>query len=93
MPLRYPASKSMRGKSDWIRGFLINVLDSGKQAVKIQQDLQEAKNLGITGTPAFFLGLTTPGKTIKGTNIEGAQPIEVYPPSESIACSIRRMNL
>ncbi len=53
-------------------------LDSGKQAVKIQRDLQEARSLGVNGTPGFFLGLTTPGKTIKATSIEGAQPIEVF---------------
>jgi protein-disulfide isomerase len=53
-------------------------LASGKQAVKIQRDLQEARNLGITGTPAFFLGLTKSGKTIKAISIEGAQPIDTF---------------
>lgn len=53
-------------------------LDSGKQAVIIQRDLQEARSLGVNGTPGFFLGLTTAGKTIKAASIEGAQPIEVF---------------
>ena len=63
-------------------GLNINVfdecLDNGSQVPKIQRDIQEARSLGVTGTPAFFLGLTTPGKTIKGIHIEGAQPIEVF---------------
>ena len=53
-------------------------LDGGKQTERVQRDLQEARSLGVNGTPGFFLGLTTPGKTIKGTNIEGAQPIDVF---------------
>jgi protein-disulfide isomerase len=53
-------------------------LDRGAQVPKIQRDIQEARSLGVNGTPGFFLGLTTPGKTIKGVGIEGAQPIEVF---------------
>jgi protein-disulfide isomerase len=53
-------------------------LDGGKQVEKIQRDVLEAQNLRVNGTPGFFLGLTTSGDTIKGTYIEGAQPIELY---------------
>jgi protein-disulfide isomerase len=53
-------------------------LDTGKQASKVQKDLQEAQTLKVNGTPGFFIGLTTSGNTIKGTYIEGAQPIELY---------------
>src|SRR5271165_2664639 len=30
-------------------------LDSGKEAVAVKQDLDEAKSLGLTGTPSFFV--------------------------------------
>jgi protein-disulfide isomerase len=30
-------------------------LDSGKQAASVKQDLDEAKSLGLTGTPSFFV--------------------------------------
>ena len=53
-------------------------LDAGKQFAKVQKDLQEAQKLKVNGTPGFFIGLTTSGNTIKGTYIEGAQPIELY---------------
>lgn len=53
-------------------------LDSGEQAAKVQRDFQEAQRLGVTGTPSFVLGYTTPGETIKGISIEGAQPIELF---------------
>jgi protein-disulfide isomerase len=53
-------------------------LDGGKQAIKVREDLREGQTLAITGTPTFFLGLTKPGNTIKGTYIEGAQPVDVY---------------
>ncbi len=53
-------------------------LDGGKQAAKVQKDVREAQSLKVNGTPGFFLGLTTSGNTIKGTYIEGAQPIELY---------------
>jgi len=76
--LEIPHLKEYAGKIGLDKRVFDKCLDSGKQVVKIQRDLQEAKNLGITGTPAFFLGLTTPGKTIQATSIEGAQPIEVY---------------
>jgi protein-disulfide isomerase len=50
-------------------------LDTGQQAAKVQGDVLEAQGLGVKGTPNFFLGITTPGKTIQGINIRGAVPI------------------
>lgn len=32
-----------------------NCLDNGTQATAVKQDLQEAKGLGLTGTPSFFV--------------------------------------
>lgn len=47
-------------------------LDSGKYASKIQQDLNEGQQAGVTGTPGTVL-LTRGGET---AIISGAQPIE-----------------
>jgi protein-disulfide isomerase len=44
-------------------------LASGKYKAAIQKDLNEAANLGLTGTPAFF---------INGRELSGAQPLEVF---------------
>ena len=47
-------------------------LDSGKYAGKVQQDLQEGQDAGVTGTPGTVL-LTRDGKT---TVISGAVPFD-----------------
>ncbi len=44
-------------------------LASGKHSSGVQQDLNEGAQLGLTGTPAFF---------INGREISGAQPLEVF---------------
>jgi protein-disulfide isomerase len=44
-------------------------LASGKHNPGIQVDIDEGAQLGITGTPAFF---------INGRELSGAQPIEVF---------------
>ncbi len=44
-------------------------LSSGKQADRVQQDLQNAQKDGIKGTPSFL---------INGTLIEGAQPFSAF---------------
>jgi protein-disulfide isomerase len=51
-------------------------LASGKEVAKIRGDMAEGQKNGITGTPAFFLGLTQPNeRTVKATKrIVGAQP-------------------
>ena len=52
-------------------------LDSGKYAEAIKKEMAEGQKAGITGVPAFLMGLTDPKnpKTIKATKkISGAQP-------------------
>ncbi|MBI3334774.1 thioredoxin domain-containing protein [Candidatus Pacearchaeota archaeon] len=44
-------------------------LDSGKYADEVQADLAYGQQLGVTGTPAFF---------IDGISVEGAQPYSVF---------------
>lgn len=50
-------------------------LSSGKNAGRIREDLAEAERLGLSGTPAFLIGVSGPDgkvKTVKFVN--GAQP-------------------
>ena len=51
-------------------------LDSGKYAATVRKDLAEGQKAGITGTPAFLLGVTVPNdpmvKVIRV--LKGAQP-------------------
>jgi protein-disulfide isomerase len=44
-------------------------LDSGRHAAAINADLQEGSQLGVQGTPAFF---------VNGQFISGAQPFAVF---------------
>jgi protein-disulfide isomerase len=44
-------------------------LTSGKYKALVQKDLSEGAQLGITGTPTFF---------INGREISGAQPVEAF---------------
>ena len=51
-------------------------LDGGKYATKVRKDLADGQKAGITGTPAFLLGVTVPNdpmvKVIRV--LKGAQP-------------------
>jgi protein-disulfide isomerase len=55
-------------------------LDSGKYTAAVNASVQEAVNLGATGTPIIFLGLTEPGSnTVKAVRvIRGAYPFERF---------------
>lgn len=44
-------------------------VDSGRFKTRVEQDVQEAQALGVTGTPAFF---------VNGRALEGAQPLEAF---------------
>lgn len=44
-------------------------LDSNKMASEVQKDLEDGQNLGVDGTPAFF---------INGIPLTGAQPFEAF---------------
>jgi len=50
-------------------------LDSGRFAAQIRKDMDEGRQAGVTGTPAFFIGLTDPkdGKVKSLRTIKGAQ--------------------
>src|SRR5262245_60258458 len=50
-------------------------LDSGKQAARIREDLAEAERLGLNGTPAFLIGVSTPDGKVKTVRfVSGARP-------------------
>ena len=51
-------------------------LDSGRSVAEIRKDLEEGQKAGVTGTPAFILGLTaSEGSQISGAKmLVGAQP-------------------
>jgi protein-disulfide isomerase len=56
-------------------------MKSEKYAAKIEASLAEGSNLGIRGTPAFFLGKTDvndPGKVMATEKIVGAQPFAKF---------------
>src|SRR5579862_4521599 len=56
-------------------------LSSGKEATKIRSEMAEGSKNGISGTPGFFLGLTTPNNqgSVKATKqIIGAQPYSQF---------------
>ena len=45
---------------------------------EIEKDMTEALKVGVSGTPSFVLGPTTPGTTVEGQKIVGAQPFPVF---------------
>lgn len=54
-------------------------LDSGKYAEDIRSDMAEARNAGITGTPAFLLGFVEPDGKVKAVKkVVGAQPYAAF---------------
>ena len=45
---------------------------------EIDRDMAEATKAGVSGTPTFVLGATTPGTSVEGQRIVGAQPFPVF---------------
>ena len=44
----------------------------------IDRDMAEGMKAGVTGTPSFVLGRTTPGTALEGIRIVGAQPYNAF---------------
>lgn len=53
-------------------------LTSGKHAARVDQGLTDGLAVGVQGTPGFVVARTTPGETVEGTLVVGAQPVEVF---------------
>jgi protein-disulfide isomerase len=47
-------------------------------AAEIDRDVADAMSAGVSGTPSFVLGRTTPGPAFEGVRIVGAQPYAVF---------------
>ena len=54
-------------------------LDSGTHAEEIKKRMAEGQKTGITGTPAFLIGITGPDGKVKAVKkITGAQPYTAF---------------
>jgi protein-disulfide isomerase len=54
-------------------------LTDGETREKVAHDTAEARDFGITGTPAFLVGVTEPDGRVRVTEvISGARPIETF---------------
>jgi protein-disulfide isomerase len=53
-------------------------LSSGRHADRVAKGLTDGTAAGVNGTPGFVVAKTTPGDTVEGAPIVGAQPIEVF---------------
>ena len=54
-------------------------LDNEKYRGLVDQDMKDGANLGITGTPGFFVGLFNPKSgEIQGEVLSGAQPYDAF---------------
>jgi len=53
-------------------------MESGKNTVQIQKDIQDGKRAGVTGTPSFFIGLTRKDDRIRGTILRGSKPFTAF---------------
>jgi protein-disulfide isomerase len=52
-------------------------LTSGTHAARVNQGLTDGHPAGVRGTPGFVVAKTTPGDSVEGTLVVGAQPVEV----------------
>ena len=53
-------------------------LASEKHAGTVKKGLLEAQQLGVTGTPTFFIGVTAANGEMKATRLVGAQPYSAF---------------
>lgn len=53
-------------------------LDSNKYKAEVQKDIADASKAGVSGTPSFFIGKSSPDGLIEGTIIIGAQPYSAF---------------
>ena len=51
---------------------------SGKHAGTVNKGVADAQELGATGTPTFFIGVTGANGEMKATRLVGAQPYSAF---------------
>lgn len=56
-------------------------LDSGKYKDYVDKDIAYATQVGVSGTPTWFVGKSTSNGTIDGQVIVGAQPFSAFQPT------------
>lgn len=57
-------------------------LQQNRQSDEVEKDIAYAQELGVTGTPTFFIGRFKDGKLLNAQRVTGAQPFSVF--SEAI---------
>jgi protein-disulfide isomerase len=53
-------------------------LESGKYAGEVEKEIADGTQVGVSGTPSFFIGPSGSGEKITGTMITGAQPLATF---------------
>jgi protein-disulfide isomerase len=53
-------------------------LESGKYAGDVEKEIAEGTQVGVSGTPSFFIGPSGSGEKITGTMVTGAQPLATF---------------
>jgi protein-disulfide isomerase len=53
-------------------------LSSGRHSARVARGLTDGAAAGVHGTPGFVIGKTSPGRSVKGTPLRGAQPLESF---------------
>ena len=53
-------------------------VSSGRHAARVSKGNSDGAAAGVTGTPGFVVARTTPGDTVEGVTILGAQRVEVF---------------
>ena len=53
-------------------------LTAGTHAARVSKGLTDGQAAGVQGTPGFVVAKTTPGNTVEGALVVGAQPVEVF---------------
>lgn len=53
-------------------------LDDPDQGEQVDKDFLYGQNLGVSGTPHFFVGLVKDGKLVKAQRLAGAQPFSSF---------------
>ncbi len=52
--------------------------NSPDQAITIEEDMASGQEIGVDGTPAFFIGRVQNGQLVDAKKVSGAQPLTVF---------------
>ena len=57
---------------------ILSCADSDKYKDEVTKDITDGSAVGVSGTPAFFIGKSNSTGVIEGTIVVGAQPYSVF---------------